>query len=307
MRFDEIKNRYNAASLLMRFIYINIAVFVVLRLVGVLSFLGTGDSNVLVQWVELPADLWLLLRRPWTIITYMFSHYGVLHILFNMLWFYWLGRIFLEFFTPRQLGGLYVLGGLGGAALYIAAYNLLPHLNGSQAMMLGASASVMAIVIAVSVYRPDYQINLLFIGGVSLKWVAIATVFIDLIGIEGANMGGHIAHLGGMLMGLWFGLSIKRGHDITSWINRCIDAVVSIFKKRPSQKAWEPIKGNASKAKKTKKAKKQTKATDNNKSEPSASLDEQQLDEILGKLKRSGYGALSDEEKEFLFNASRKR
>ena len=142
MRFDEIKNRYNAASLLMRFIYINIAVFVVLRLVGVLSFLGTGDSNVLVQWVELPADLWLLLRRPWTIITYMFSHYGVLHILFNMLWFYWLGRIFLEFFTPRQLGGLYVLGGLGGAALYIAAYNLLPHLNGSQAMMLGASASV---------------------------------------------------------------------------------------------------------------------------------------------------------------------
>ena len=228
MRFDEIKNRYNAASLLMRFIYINIAVFVVLRLVGVLSFLGTGDSNVLVQWVELPADLWLLLRRPWTIITYMFSHYGVLHILFNMLWFYWLGRIFLEFFTPRQLGGLYVLGGLGGAALYIAAYNLLPHLNGSQAMMLGASASVMAIVIAVSVYRPDYQINLLFIGGVSLKWVAIATVFIDLIGIEGANMGGHIAHLGGMLMGLWFGLSIKRGHDITSWINRCIDAVVSI-------------------------------------------------------------------------------
>ncbi len=307
MRFDEIKNRYNAASLLMRFIYINIAVFVVLRLVGVLSFLGTGDSNVLVQWVELPADLWLLLRRPWTIITYMFSHYGVLHILFNMLWFYWLGRIFLEFFTPRQLGGLYVLGGLGGAALYIAAYNLLPHLNGSQAMMLGASASVMAIVIAVSVYRPDYQINLLFIGGVSLKWVAIATVFIDLIGIEGANMGGHIAHLGGMLMGLWFGLSIKRGHDITSWINRCIDAVVLIFKKRPRQKAWEPIKGNASKAKTTKKAKKQTKATDNNKSEPSASLDEQRLDEILGKLKRSGYGALSDEEKEFLFNASRKR
>ena len=198
MRFDDIKNRYNAASLLMRFIYINIAVFVILRLVGVVSFLGTGSSNGLMQWVELPTDLSLLLRRPWTIITYMFSHYGLLHILFNMLWFYWLGRIFLEFFTPRQLGGLYVLGGLGGAALYIAAYNLLPHLSGSQAMLLGASASVMAIVVAVSVYRPDYQINLLFIGGISLKWVAIATVFIDLIGIESDNMGGHIAHLGGM-------------------------------------------------------------------------------------------------------------
>ena len=303
MRFDEIKNRYNAASLLMRFIYINIAVFVILRLVGVVSFLGTGSSNGLMQWVELPTDLSLLLRRPWTIITYMFSHYGLLHILFNMLWFYWLGRIFLEFFTPRQLGGLYVLGGLGGAALYIAAYNLLPHLSGSQAMLLGASASVMAIVVAVSVYRPDYQINLLFIGGISLKWVAIATVFIDLIGIESDNMGGHIAHLGGMLVGLWFGLAIKRGHDITSWINRCIDAFVSLFKKNSRKKAWEPIEGKASRAKKSEKKNVKTDTT----KQSSTSLNEERLDEILGKLKRSGYGALSDEEKEFLFNASRKR
>lgn len=303
MRFDDIKNRYNAASLLMRFIYINIAVFVILRLVGVVSFLGTGSSNGLMLWVELPTDLSLLLRRPWTIITYMFSHYGLLHILFNMLWFYWLGRIFLEFFTPRQLGGLYVLGGLGGAALYIAAYNLLPHLSGSQAMLLGASASVMAIVVAVSVYRPDYQINLLFIGGISLKWVAIATVFIDLIGIESDNMGGHIAHLGGMLVGLWFGLAIKRGHDITSWINRCIDAFVSLFKKNSRKKAWEPIEGKASR---TKKSEKKNAKTDTTK-QSSTSLNEERLDEILGKLKRSGYGALSDEEKEFLFNASRKR
>ena len=303
MRFDDIKNRYNAASLLMRFIYINIAVFVILRLVGVVSFLGTGSSNGLMQWVELPTDLSLLLRRPWTIITYMFSHYGLLHILFNMLWIYWLGRIFLEFFTPRQLGGLYVLGGLGGAALYIAAYNLLPHLSGSQAMLLGASASVMAIVVAVSVYRHDYQINLLFIGGISLKWVAIATVFIDLIGIESDNMGGHIAHLGGMLVGLWFGLAIKRGHDITSWINRCIDAFVSLFKKNSRKKAWEPIEGKASR---TKKSEKKNVKTDTTK-QSSTSLNEERLDEILGKLKRSGYGALSDEEKEFLFNSSRKR
>ena len=303
MRFDEIKNRYNAASLLMRLIYINIGVFVVLRLVGVLSFLGTGSTSGLLQWVELPASLPLLLRRPWTVITYMFSHYGLLHILFNMLWLYWLGRIFMEFFTPRQLGGLYMLGGLGGATLYLVAYNLLPHLNSVNAMMLGASASVMAIVVAVSVYRPDYQINLLFIGGISLKWVAIATVFIDLIGIESDNMGGHIAHLGGMLVGLWFGLAIKRGHDITSWINRCIDAFVSLFKKNSRKKAWEPIEGKASRAKKSEKKNAKTDTT----KQSSTSLNEERLDEILGKLKRSGYGALSDEEKEFLFNASRKR
>lgn len=306
MRFDEIKNKYNAASLLMRFIYINIAVFVVLRLVGLVSFLGTGSSSSLLQWVELPSYLPLLLRRPWTIITYMFSHYGLLHILFNMLWLYWLGRIFLEFFMPRQLGGLYVLGGIGGAVLYIVAYNLLPALDSTHSFMLGASASVMAIVIAVSVYRPDYQINLLFIGGISLKWVAIATVFIDLIGIESDNMGGHIAHLGGMLVGLWFGLAIKRGHDITSWINRCIDALVSLFRNNNSR-AWQPIKGNAKdKSKQTKNGTKR--GSDSNKQQnQSSSLDEERLDEILAKLKRSGYGALSDEEKEFLFNASRKR
>lgn len=302
MDFDNLKKQYLASSLLMRLIYINIAVFVVLRLAGIVSFLATGTSNALLQWVEMPSSLPLLLRRPWTIITYMFSHYGVLHILFNMLWLYWLGRIFLEFFMPRQLGGLYVLGGLAGAALYVAAYNLLPHLSSSQAMMLGASASVMAIVIAVAVYRPDYQINLLFIGGISLKWVAIVTVFIDLIGIEGGNLGGHVAHIGGMLMGLWFGLEIRRGHDITSWINRCIDAVVSFFKGNKPQ-AWRPIKG---KSPKSSKPKNDTKAT-GTKSQQSTSLNEERLDEILGKLKRSGYGALSDEEKEFLFNASRKR
>jgi membrane associated rhomboid family serine protease len=304
MKFDDLKNQYKAASLLMRLIYINIAVFVVLRLVGIVSFLTTGTNDVLLQWVELPSNLWLLIRRPWTIITYMFSHYGVFHILFNMLWLYWLGRIFLEFFTPRQLGGLYVLGGLAGAALFVVLYNVLPVFASRHAFLIGASASVMAIVIAVAVYRPDYQIGLLFIGGISLKWVAIVTVFLDLLGIEGANMGGHIAHIGGMLMGLWFGLEIKRGHDITTWINRCIDAVVSLFQKRPSkkEKAWQPIRGEASGSQKS-----ETRSQQGSGGKAKSVDDEARLDEILGKLKRSGYGALSDEEKEFLFNASRKR
>jgi len=301
---DDIKRRYNGASLLMRFIYINIAVFIVLRLVGIVSFLVVGSSTGIVQWVELPSDLSLLVRRPWTLITYMFAHYELLHILFNMLWLYWLGRIFLECFTPRQLGGLYVLGGLAGAALYVVAFNFLPHLASSSAMLIGASASVMAIVIAIAVYRPNYQIGLLFIGNVSLKWIAIATVFIDLIGIEGANIGGHIAHIGGMLMGLWFGLAIKNGHDITSWINRVIDSFVSLFRKKGSNKKWQPIGG------KYRYHRSNTTAETKNKShgqKQNNGPSEAQLDEILGKLKQSGYDALTDEEKETLFNASRKR
>ncbi len=298
---DKLKQRYGSASLLMRFIYINIAVFVVLRVTGLVSFLLTGSGDSFVQWVELPSSLLMLMQRPWTIITYMFSHYGLLHILFNMLWLFWLGRIFLDCFTPRQLGGLYVLGGLGGAALFVLAYNLLPSLASQQAMLIGASASVMAIVIAIAVYRPGYQVGLLFIGPVSLKWIAIVTVFLDLISIEGANAGGHIAHLGGMLVGLWFALGIKRGHDITSWINRAIDAVVSLFKNKKSDAMRQPVGGKRYKYHQSQPEKSSKNASSNN------TRDEARLDEILGKLKRSGYDALTDEEKEFLFNASRKR
>lgn len=299
---DDMKQRYRGASLLMRFIYINIAVFVVLRVLGLLSFFGTGSSANFVQWVELPSSLSLLLHRPWTIVTYMFSHYDLFHILFNMLWLYWLGRIFLECFNPRQMAGLYVLGGLAGAILFVLVYNLLPHLVSSQAMLIGASASVMSIVIAIAVYRPNYQIGLFFIGSISLKWIAIFTVFIDLISVEGDNMGGHIAHIGGMLMGLWFALAIKRGHDLTAWINRAIDAVVSIFSRKTKDRIGRRKHGG-----RTYTYHKAQNENEGNKKSSKTDPDEARLDEILGKLKQSGYDALSDEEKDFLFNASRKR
>ncbi len=305
---DDLKIRYTGSSLLVRFIYINIAVFVVLRLAGFMSFLFTGASVTMVKWVELPSDIYGFLRHPWTLITYMFSHYDVMHILFNMLWLYWLGRIFLEFFNPRQLGGLYVLGGIGGAALYLACYNLIPHLSSQHSLLLGASASVLAIVVGTTLYRPDYPVSLFFFGSISLKWIAIITVFIDVIGIENGNMGGHIAHLGGALVGLWFGLAIKQGHDITSWINRCIDSVVMLFKKR-QPKSKTPHKRNAGQGPSYKYH--QSTWGNSSSSHPddqrAARLDEEKLDEILGKLKQSGYAALTDEEREFLFNASRKR
>ena len=308
---DDLKTRYKVSTLLMRFIYINIAVFVVLRLVGFISFLVTGSSTSLVRWVELPSNFHDFLRSPWTLITYMFSHYDVMHILFNMLWLYWLGRIFLDFFNPRQMGGLYVLGVIGGAALYLLCYNLIPHLSGSHSLLLGASASVLAIVVAIALYRPDYPISLFFFGSIPLKWIALITVFIDIIGIETSNMGGHISHLGGALVGLWFGLAIKRGHDITSWINRGIDAVVTMFKKRPSK-----VTGNSGVERETSynynrstssaSTSSRSKNKDDNPSNAN-DVDEERLDEILGKLKQSGYAALTDEEREFLFNASRKR
>ena len=306
MRFDQLRNKYNASSLLMRIIYINIAVFVVLRLAGVISFLAFGSTTSLVQWVEVPSSLWLLATRPWTVVTYMFSHYDVLHILFNMLWLYWLGRIFMDFFSPKQLTGLYLLGGWGGALLFLLAYNLLPAFAGDMIYLVGASASVMAIVVATAVYAPDYKIGLLFLGEVSLKWVVLAVIVIELVGFE-TNIAGNIAHIGGIIVGAWFGVRIKQGHDITRPLNIAIDALVGLFngrkfemptfrrpksQKRPSSTGTQ--QGSAA-------------STQADAHRPADTVSEEELDIILAKIKASGYDALTDEERDKLFKVSRRR
>ena len=294
---DDIKRSYLQGSMLLRLIFINIGVFVLLYVVAIGAKLFNAGTDV-VQWVSLPSNLLLLVRRPWTLVTYMFAHLGFLHILFNMLWFYWLGRIFMEFFSPKQLTGLYLLGGWGGAVLYLLAYNLLPYFAGSQSLLIGASASVIAVVVATAVYAPDYKIGLLFLGEVSIKWVAIVTVAIDVMGLEGGNIGGNIAHIGGALVGAWYALRIKAGRDITRPLNALIDCVVGMFNGRSLTSVKWPKKGKT--------------ATPQQPSSPSHhrpqdSVSEEELDTILGKIKVSGYDALTDEEKDKLFKASRRR
>ncbi len=295
---EDIKRNYMQGSMLVRLIIINVAVFVLLHVLvlGALLFNVNGES--LLRWVEVPSDLWLLLKRPWTLVTYMFAHYGLLHILFNMLWLYWLGRIFMEYFSPKQLTGLYLLGGWGGAALYLLAYNLLPYFSTSTGFMIGASASVMAIVVATAVYAPDYKIGLLFLGEISLKWVAIVTVGIDLLGLEPGNMGASIAHIGGAIVGAAYGLSIKQGHDITRPVNAVIDALLGLFNGR-SLRLPEFKKRRSSNARGA--------SQSSRPNTPPDTVSEEELDMILGKIKAAGYDALTDEEKDKLFKASRRR
>ena len=296
---DDIKRTYRQGSMLMRLILINIGVFVVLHVVAFGALLFNQSGEQLLQWVEMPSDLWLLLKRPWTLVTYMFSHYGLLHILFNMLWLYWLGRIFMEFFSPKQLTGVYLLGGWGGALLYLLAYNVLPYFAGHNAYLIGASASVIAVVVAAAVYAPDYKIGLLFLGEVSIKWIAIVTVAIDVMGVDTGNLGGSMAHIGGAIVGAWFALRIKHGRDITRPLNAVLDTIIGLFNGR----TWSLPKPKFKRAS-------HGGATSNSSSaghRPADTVSEEELDIILGKIKVAGYDALTDEEKDKLFKASRRR
>lgn len=279
---DEIKQSYRQGGALTKLIYINIAVFIVLRLLQ--SFVP------LLEWLSVPSMPMVLLFKPWTLLTYMFVHYDFLHILMNMLYLFWFGRIFLEFFNPRQLLGVYLLGGLSGAILYLVAYNFIPVLyqHFPSSILLGASASVMAILFAVARYMPDHRIYLLFFGAVKLKYIALVAFILDLISIPTLeNTGGHLAHIGGALFGLLYGGSLAKGKDLTMGFNRFMDNFFSLFSRKPKMTVTHrrPMTDMEYNKKKVDK--------------------QREIDRILEKIKTSGYDSLTKDEKKTLFEASK--
>jgi membrane associated rhomboid family serine protease len=219
--WQEIRTKMlHSGSKLGLLIGINVAVYLILAVTGVFEFLSFGrDSHQVAlfsnDYLALPSYLLKLLTRFWTPLTYMFMHEGFFHILFNMLWLYWMGQIFEEYMGTKRTVGLYLMGGLAGALFFLAAYNLIPAFADVRdaSTIVGASASVMAIVVATATLLPDYTISLMFIGPAKLKWLAIAYVIIDFIGIAGANAGGEIAHLGGALLGFIYIKQLQRGND----------------------------------------------------------------------------------------------
>ncbi len=287
---DEIKKSFRSGSTLTKLIYINLAVFLAVKLIGVVFFLLSIDPTFsIVNWFAVPADINNLVFKPWTILTYMFLHQDFLHILFNMLWLYWFGQIFLRYFDEKKLLSVYLVGGLAGAALYILAFNVFPVFSNILPMSyaLGASASVIAIVIAISVYAPNFKVNLLFFGPVALKYIAIVTIILDILSIASSNAGGHIAHLGGALLGYLYIVQMKKGRNITKGFDRFMDKVFSLFKRREKFKVTY---------------KRPMTDYDYNKSK---AAEQKNIDAILDKIAKSGYDSLTKTEKEILFKNSK--
>ena len=291
----DLKNDFRRGSICQQFIYINIGIFVVTALVAIVGMLFNVGKSSWMEWLELPAWLPQFIKQPWSIVTYMFLHAGILHLLFNMLWLYSFGQLFLMFFSARHFRGLYFLGGFCGGLLYMVAYNFFPYfesyLYGSY--LLGASASVLAIVIATAVRNPEYRVNLLLFGQVRLKYLALVMIITDLLFVTSNNAGGHIAHLGGALAGWWFAAGLRKGTDVTKWINGAIDWISGGFRiQRVSKKPKMEVHygGRAKDYEYNARKKEQN----------------EEVDRILDKLKKSGYQSLTTEEKKRLFDASKR-
>ena len=287
---SNLKVKFLEGDLLLRLLYINIGMFLLIRLADVLLMLFNYPFAPILRYLEFPSAPMEFLLQPWSLLTYMFTHYDVLHILFNMLWLYWFGRMFLTYFDARKLFGVYLLGGIFGALLFMVAYNLFPYYadTASCSYLLGASASVMAVVFGVSFYARDAEVMLFLFGRIKIFYLALLTLLLDLLSITSGNAGGHLAHIGGALFGIWFASRMRSGKDLTRTLNRLIDKVTDLFRKKPKMK----VTYKRTETDYEYKARKRE--------------EEMQIDAILDKLKRSGYQSLSAEEKKQLFNASKK-
>jgi membrane associated rhomboid family serine protease len=268
---------------------VNIFIFLAIGFTKVLLQLFMIPEVNITQWLAVPPAFSLLILRPWTIITYMFVHTQFFHILFNMLWLYWMGKIFVEYLGSKKLLSTYILGGIAGALMYIISYNAFPLFkhSGIYLPMIGASASVLAITVAIATLIPNYRIFIFLIGPVALKYVAGIIVLLDLLNLGNADNVAHFAHVGGAIYGFIYITQLKKGNDLAGWFNILSDKLTSIFKPSSKMKVKFTRPKNDEEFIMTKKA------------------NQERIDEILDKISKSGYGSLTKEEKEFLFNSSK--
>jgi membrane associated rhomboid family serine protease len=291
--WDDLKLTFRNGSNLTRLIYINIVVFVLITIVAVIGFLIANPeiSEKALDLFSVPASLHTVLARPWTLITYMFTHKDIWHILFNMLWLYWFGRIFLEYLDGRKLVAVYLLGGISGAIVYIISFNIFPAFTGivADSVAIGASASVMAIVIAIAAYVPDYTVQLFLFGRIKIKYMALAIFVLTSIMDFSVNSGGKLAHIGGAFFGYIYIINLRHGRDLGKGFNRIIDFFVTIFKPRKKLKVTHKKVATEYEYNKIK--------TDHQK----------QINNILDKISKGGYDSLTKEEKETLFKESQKK
>lgn len=282
---DDLKRTFNGNNNLSKILIINVVVFIVLNLILVF-----GDSAVdqfMLNALALPSGTLDVLTHFWTLLTYQFTHEGLFHLVVNLLWLYWIGKIFIEFQGHGRFLTLYLLGGLSGGLVYILI-GLIPGVYGGATYLIGASGAVLAIVVATATLVPDYTIRLLFIGPVKLKYLAVGAIVLTTILNLNDNTGGKMAHLGGAIFGYFYIRQLQNGVNLGAPFENFVARLRSTFQKQPKMKVQKGGQQYASR----------------DGSKASSKNDQARVDEILDKISKSGYDSLSKEEKDFLFRMS---
>ncbi len=325
--WEEEKQKFFSGNMVRRLIAINIAVFIIINFINLGFYIafqfsapapgsvyaGSSHYNAymeVVKFLSLSSDWLFVLTHPWVLITSMFLHQSFFHILWNMLLMYWFGRIVGDFIGNQKIWPIYLQAGLGGAVGYFIFANLIPSFYGVDGIAYGASGAVMGIIVASGVIAPEYIMRLLFLGDVKLKYIVVALVLLDMFAIAGGvNTGGHFAHLGGAFIGYLFIVQLKEGNDWSIWVNKATNAIEGFFSRiftgEPRRKP-KVVYRNTSKIKKKQTASMGARGRRGQAASDRDRNHEDQLNRILDKIKVSGYESLTEEEKEFLFNASKK-
>lgn len=307
--WDNLRNAFRQSNnSLYKILAINILVFFVMVVVRVFfTFSGAGSLYEGIRgYLMMPADLSVYIVQPWSILTYMFFHEGLFHILFNMLFLYWFGLLVDQYLGSRKLANLYILGGIAGAVLYVVMYNISPHFSEVLpfAKMLGASAGVYAVVVGAATLAPNTTFHLLLLGPVKIKYIAIFYVVIAFVNAAGSNAGGELAHLGGAAMGYFYITQLRKGKD---W-GRAVQAIGIFFEKllekKPKVRVSYRRKKSYTTAENYKSEKANAKPTSS--SSTSGAPSQEEIDLILDKIAEKGYDGLSKEEKRKLFEFSKK-
>ncbi|MBM1106699.1 rhomboid family intramembrane serine protease [Aurantibacter crassamenti] len=283
--------KYTTLSIAEKLIAINVLIYIVNALI---PFLLGLPKNGIDRWFELPKEFFDFLSQPWSLITYSFFHGSLMHLLFNMLLLYFSGRIFLNLFNHRKFVNVYFLGVIAGGLLFMFSYNVMPGLLGiATSGIIGASAGVTAVLIFICTYMPNQEVRVIFFN-IKLWYLGAFVVLSDLIQIPyGTNAGGHIAHLGGALLGYMYARQLANGKDIGEGFSRLVDGITNMFKGKEKKAPMKTVykKQKASPAKKTVNYEKES--------------HQRKIDSILDKISKSGYESLSKAEKDFLFKAGK--
>ena len=285
---DDLKLQYKVGGIVIKLIFWNVALFVIPWLLfSILSLIGITIDYM--QYVSLSSNPALLIWKPWSLITYAFFHTGIMHILFNLIVLNFAGRLFMTYFTGKQLVGLYFLSAIFAGLVYISVFYIL----NISAPIIGASAAIMAILVATATYNPLMELRLFIIGNVKLWHVTAVIILVDLMQLRSENMGGHISHLAGAFFGFIFIKLLQNGTDLSKIVSSFLDFFANLFKKQKST-PFKKVHKNYNKPVEKSVSKIITK-----------DKSQQQIDEILDKISQSGYDSLDKEEKEFLFRVGK--